>query len=71
MDFKQQKASRQSQRDFARKATKQVLFAAGKWKKEGTFDRGTKTSEGRSPGPKPSLRMMPPGANDPRAERAV
>jgi hypothetical protein len=34
-----------------------------------TFDR--KSNPGRSPRPKPGLRMMPPGANDPRADRGV
>jgi Patatin-like phospholipase len=35
-----------------------------------TFDRGESSSDGRSPRPKPALRMMPLGSNDPRAERA-
>ena len=34
-----------------------------------TFDRNS--NPGRSPRPKPGLRMMPPGANDPRADRGV
>jgi hypothetical protein len=60
------------QQAFARKATKEVLVAAGKWQRERgqTFDRYDGKSAGQSPRPKPVLRMMPLGSNDPRAERA-
>lgn len=62
------------QQSFARTATKQVLAAAGAWKRTCkrqtlTFDRYDDKTDGRSPRPKPILRMMPPGSNDPRAER--
>jgi len=59
------------QQAFARKATKQVLVAAGLWQRVSgqTFDRYDDKTSGRSPRPKPALRMMPPGSNDPRAER--
>jgi hypothetical protein len=59
-----------AQREFARKATKQVLVAAGKWTGATTFDRYDGRKAGRSPRPKPVLRMMPRGSNDPRVERA-
>jgi hypothetical protein len=39
------------------------------WTDNQTFDRGEDSSQGRSPRPKPALRMMPLGSNDPRAER--
>jgi predicted acylesterase/phospholipase RssA len=58
------------QRKFAIEATHEILEAAERWEKEGTFDRGASTSAGRSPRPKPLLRVMPSGSNDPRAERA-
>ena len=58
-----------AQQDFARTATKCVLDAAEKWTGETTFDRYDGSTAGRSPRPKPVLRMMPPGSNDPRAER--
>jgi predicted acylesterase/phospholipase RssA len=59
-----------AQQEFARKATKCVLDAAGEWTGEATFDRYDGGTDGRSPRPKPALRMMPPGSNDPRTERA-
>jgi len=58
-----------NQQDFARKATECVLDAADKWTGGATFDRYDGGTTGRSPRPKPVLRMMPPGSNDPRAER--
>jgi len=57
------------QQDFARKATECVLDAADKWTGGVTFDRYDGGTAGRSPRPKPVLRMMPPGSNDHRAER--
>jgi hypothetical protein len=60
-----------AQRKFAKEMTQKILNAVAQLTtKDRTFDRGEKSSEGRSPRPKPVLRMMPPGANDPRAERA-
>jgi hypothetical protein len=56
------------QREFAREATSKLVELVENWAKgDKTFDR---TSEpGRSPRPKPRLRMMPAGSNDPRSER--
>jgi hypothetical protein len=34
-----------------------------------SFDRGKNSKQGRSPRPKPRLRVMPLGSNDPREER--
>jgi len=56
---------------FAKAATDQFLKLVAAWKTtDDTFDRGKTSKQGRSPRPKPVLRMMPPGSNDPRAERA-
>ena len=56
---------------FAKAATDQFLELVAAWKTtEDTFDRGKTPKQGRSPRPKPVLRMMPPGSNDPRTERA-
>ena len=59
-----------AQREFAREATEYALAAADKWTGETTFDRHDGSAQGRSPRPKPALRMKPLGSNDPRAERA-
>lgn len=59
-----------AQRNFAIDATHQLVDFVVTWQtSDETFDRGTASSQGRSPRPKPTLRMMPPGSNDPRAER--
>ena len=59
-----------AQRDFVVETTQKLLdcIAVGTTDDQ-TFDRGKSSSEGRSPRPKPALRMMPLGSNDPRAER--
>ncbi len=58
------------QRVFAEEATAQFVRDLGAWGQDKeTFDLGDSAREGRSPRPKPGLRMMPPGDNDPRAER--
>jgi hypothetical protein len=56
------------QQKFAVGATKEFVDLVELWK--GSFDHPEPHAEGRSPRPKPVLRMMPPGSNDPRAERA-
>jgi len=56
---------------FAKDMTQRILAAVAQpTTQDQTFDRGESPGAGRSPRPKPSLRMMPPGASDPRAERA-
>jgi Patatin-like phospholipase len=58
------------QREFAAKVTNDFLnFVAGSFDKDRSFDRGESSKQGRSPRPKPRLRVMPPGSNDPREER--
>jgi hypothetical protein len=60
-----------AQRDFAIGVTGQLIkFVEGWTTTDQTFDRGDESRDGRSPRPKPLLRVMPPGSNDPRAERA-
>ncbi len=62
----------QEQRQFVTEAMAQLIELIDIWAKgEQSFDRGKETKEGRSPRPKPVLRMMPPGSNDPRNERAA
>jgi hypothetical protein len=59
------------QRSFAIDATDDLVNIVAEWTtSDNTFDRGEVTDRGRSPRPKPVLRMMPPGSNDPRLERA-
>ena len=59
--------ARPDQYDFAVSATDQfVNFVAGWTTKDQTFDRGLSASTGAAPRPKPILRVMPPGSNDPR-----
>lgn len=57
------------QRDFARQSTATVLAVAKDWETVPSFDRYDGKTDGRSPRPKPTLRMMPLGSGDPRAER--
>jgi hypothetical protein len=58
------------QREFAAKVTNDFLsFVAGSFDKDRSFDRGKSSKQGRSPRPKPRLRVMPLGSNDPREER--
>lgn len=61
---------RPDQQNFAISETSNLISWTANWTTDDqTFDR--KSNPGRSPRPKPGLRMMPPGANDPRAERGV
>ena len=61
--------ARTGQYKFAASVTAQFVDFVANWTtRDQTFDRGEKSSAGRSPRPKPVLRMMPPGSNDPRAE---
>ena len=61
---------RPGQQDFAVAETARLVDWTTGWTTDDqTFDR--KSNPGRSPRPKPGLRMMPPGANDPRADRGV
>jgi predicted acylesterase/phospholipase RssA len=55
------------QRAFALDTTKGMVNSVEDWGGDLTFDRGESSKEGRSPRPKPVLRSMPPGSNDPRA----
>jgi hypothetical protein len=56
------------QQQFAGSATEEFVDMVGSW--QDSFDHPEPDAEGRSPRPKPVLRMMPPGSNDPRSERA-
>jgi hypothetical protein len=60
---------RPDQQKFASEATRAFVEFVSTWTDNQTFDRGEDSSQGRSPRPKPALRMMPLGSNDPRAER--
>ena len=61
---------RPGQQDFAVAETARLVDWTTGWTTDDqTFDRNS--NPGRSPRPKPGLRMMPPGANDPRADRGV
>jgi hypothetical protein len=61
---------RSDQQNFAVAETARLVDWTTGWTTDDqTFDR--KSNPGRSPRPKPGLRMMPPGANDPRADRGV
>ncbi|HZJ12291.1 MAG TPA: hypothetical protein VFD26_06525, partial [Methyloceanibacter sp.] len=62
--------NRPNQLGFASKATQAFVEIVSTQSSDETFDRGDNSNEGRSPRPKPALRMMPLGSNDPRAERA-
>jgi hypothetical protein len=60
-----------AQRAFVIDATEKMVDFVEAWTTaDQTFDRGNNSSQGRSPRPKPVLRMTPPGSNDPRTERA-
>jgi predicted acylesterase/phospholipase RssA len=61
---------RPAQHEFASEAIDKFVAFIESWTDDRTFDRGESSKEGRSPRPKPILRMMPAGSNDPRAERA-
>jgi hypothetical protein len=59
-----------AQREFAAKVTAAFLdFVKSSFDKDRSFDRGESSRQGRSPRPKPKLRIMPLGSNDPREER--
>ena len=59
--------ARPGQYEFAVSVTDQfVAFVSGWTGKDQTFDRGRSSSSGGAPRPKPILRAMPPGSNDPR-----
>ena len=60
----------QAQREFAAKVTDAfVYFVKSSFDHDRSFDRGESSKQGRSPRPKPRLRVMPLGSNDPREER--
>jgi len=61
---------RPDQFDFASAKVDELIKLFEDGTSDRTFDRGNSSKEGRSPRPKPVLRMMPPGSNDPRTERA-
>ena len=67
---KSYRLERTEQQEFASDATQAFVDFVSDWADDRTFDRGQDSDEGRSPRPKPVLRMMPPGSNDPRTERA-
>ncbi len=56
-----------AQQQFAVAETEKLVDIVGSW--TDSFDHPEPHAEGRSPRPKPVLRMMPPGSNDPRSER--
>jgi len=56
-----------AQQQFAVAATDKLVDMVGAW--TDSFDHPELHAEGRSPRPKPILRVMPPGTSDPRAER--
>jgi len=59
-----------AQREFAAKVTAAFLdFVKSSFDEDRSFDRGESSRQGRSPRPKPKLRIMPLGSNDPREER--
>jgi hypothetical protein len=59
--------TRPGQYAFAVSVTDQLVnFVAGWTTKDQSFDRGKSSSSGGAPRPKPILRVMPPGSNDPR-----
>jgi hypothetical protein len=61
---------RPGQQAFAESVTDALVAFVADWTSaDQTFDRGQDSKEGRSPRPKPGLRMMPAGSNDPRSER--
>jgi predicted acylesterase/phospholipase RssA len=62
---------RPTQLQFVRETVGTLVDLVAGWTGDRTFDRGKSSKEGRSPRPKPILRMMPPGSNDPRVERAT
>lgn len=55
------------QQQFAAAATEELVDMVGSWTE--SFDHPAPRADGRSPRPKPILRVMPPGTSDPRAER--
>ena len=54
------------QQRFAAAATEKLVDMVGSWTE--SFDHPALRADGRSPRPKPILRVMPPGTSDPRAE---
>jgi hypothetical protein len=62
---------RPTQLQFVRETVNTLVDLVSGWSGDRTFDRGKSSKEGRSPKPKPILRMMPPGSNDPRVERVT
>lgn len=58
------------QKAFARQITKDIVgFVTGLTRRFQTFDSWGASSEGGAPRPKPVLRLMPAGHDDPRDER--
>jgi hypothetical protein len=59
---------RPEQFDFAVCTTDQFLGLADSWiSQDQAFDRGSRSTVGETPRPKPVLRLVPPGSNDARA----
>jgi hypothetical protein len=56
-----------AQLQFAIAATQDLIDMIGSWME--SFDHTQPHAPGRSPRPKPVLRMMPGGSKDPRSER--
>ena len=62
----------EAQREHALAITRSFTKFVEGWKDDDqTFDRTDPDGKGRSPRPKSSFRIMPPGDGDPRAERVV
>lgn len=64
--------SNKAQREFAAKVTGEFVdFVKASFDNDRSFDLGESSKQGRSPRPKPKLRVMPLGSNDPREERPL
>ena len=60
----------QDHRRFAEEVTAEFIsFVKNGFDAKRSFDLGDSDRQGRSPRPKPRLRVMPPGSSDPREER--
>jgi predicted acylesterase/phospholipase RssA len=60
----------ETQAEFVKTEMERMVAATLGSEPNETFDQATPSGRGRSPRPKPVLRMRPPGSNDPRDERA-
>lgn len=67
---KSYKFANQNQVAFVKQAMAQLVTALSGLDGSKTFDHPTSSDRGGAPRPKPILRMMPSGSNDPRSERA-